>query len=77
MPSTRTGLEVDGTPSVPWSRAKQIYDEMTAATEANDRMNPERLEKQLAAEHAGCMQGVNAYEAAKARGEGACRAACT
>jgi hypothetical protein len=52
VPSTRTGLEVDGTPSVPWSRAKQFYDEMTAATESNDRMNRERLEKQLAAEQA-------------------------
>ena len=52
-----------------WTQAREIYLELTAAKADYDRLQHEYTEKQQAAELAGRMQPVTAYENAKARAE--------
>ena len=57
------------TECVPASRAREIFDERVAAKEENDRMNRERIDRQLDEERDARTWPVTAYELARASTE--------
>ena len=56
-------------PSVTWTKARQLFDEITAATAANDAANRKRIDEQMDREHFERTHPLRAYEEAKALGE--------
>jgi hypothetical protein len=52
-------------PSVTWTKARALYDEITAAKQANDEWNQANIARQMEDEHEGRMKPVREWERAR------------
>src|SRR5262245_18832003 len=68
LQETDVTADWDGTPCLPWSRAKQIYDQLSAEKREADDLNQRRIAEQLDREHFDRTWPTRAYEEAAARG---------